>query len=419
MINLNDRKSLFRDEVLNKKHRDSFGSVLLKQPKEYVFFAILMLVLVALALSLIATGTYTRYADVFGMITVNKGIVKITARAEGEIVEQFQSEGQQVKKGTLLYIISTARHSSGKYNLDQSILEQQVALQSSMEGDIKVAKKAFEIEQNSLQKSLAAKKLELEQLSEQMEIYVSRVSISQANLNRNESLFSSKHINQVQLDKVMEEHLGLLTKQAELNARHSKAEASIQELAFTYSLKPQEFSEKINRLERNLLENRQRISELSSNIDYRIFSPVDGVIGTRLSHTGSYVQRGSSLLTIIPTDSLLQAELYVPAKSIGFIQEGQDVSMRYSAFPYQQFGLQDGRVKSVSKVISLPDEIATSVSLTGAVYKVIVDLSSQYVKAKGTERPIQVGMELDASIALEHRTLYEWILEPVYSLRDK
>jgi membrane fusion protein len=131
------------------------------------------------------------------------------------------------------------------------------------------------------------------------------------------------------------------------------------------------------------------------------------------------VQRGTSLLTIIPKDSLLQAELYVPAQSIGFIQKGQIVSMRYSAFPYQQFGLQDGRVKSVSKVISLPDEIATSVSLSGAVYKVIVDLSSQYVHAKGQERSIQVGMELDASIALEHRTLFEWILAPVYSLKDK
>jgi membrane fusion protein len=419
MANLNDRKALFRDEVLNKKHRDTFGSVLLKQPKEYIYFAVLMFALVVLALCLIAAGTYTRYAEVFGMITVDKGIVKITARAEGEIVQQFQSKSQKVKKGELLYIISTARHSSEKSNLDQSILEQQVALQRSMERDIQVAKKAFEIEQQSLLESVAAKKLELEQLLEQMNIYIARVSISEANLNRNKSLFTSKHINQVQFDKVMEDHLVLLTKQGELITRHSKVGASSKELTFTYSLKPQEFSEKINRLERNLLENKQRISELSSNIDYRIFSPVDGVIGTRLSHTGSYVQRGTSLLTIIPKDSLLQAELYVPAQSIGFIQKGQIVSMRYSAFPYQQFGLQDGRVKSVSKVISLPDEIATSVSLSGAVYKVIVDLSSQYVHAKGQERSIQVGMELDASIALEHRTLFEWILAPVYSLKDK
>lgn len=419
MTKLTDNQTLFREEVLNKKHKESFGSVLLKQPKEYVFFALIMFVLVALAVSLIITGTYTRYAEVFGMITVDKGIVKITARSEGEIVEQFKSEGQAIQKGDLLYIISTTRHSSEKSNLDQSILEQQIALQGSMERDISVARKAFEIEQQSLKQSILAKKLEFQQLSEQMNIYELRVSISQANLERNESLFAKKHINQVQFDKVMEEHLALLTKQGELETRYSKADASIKDLEFTYSLKPQEFNEKINRLERNLLENKQRISELSSNIDYRIFSPVDGIIGTKLSHTGSYVQRGTSLLTIIPTDSMLQAELYVPAKSIGFIQEGQIVSMRYSAFPYQQFGLQDGRVKSVSKVISLPEEIATSVSLSGAVYKVIVDLSSQYVEAMGGQRSIQVGMELDASIALEHRTLFEWILEPIYSLKDK
>ncbi len=58
MANLNDRKALFRDEVLNKKHRDTFGSVLLKQPKEYIYFAVLMFALVVLALCLIAAGTY-------------------------------------------------------------------------------------------------------------------------------------------------------------------------------------------------------------------------------------------------------------------------------------------------------------------------------------------------------------------------
>ncbi len=419
MNKLTDKSQLFRRQVQENQHKDAFGEVLIKHPKEYAFFAWGMIAVVALVAIMFFSASYTRYSNVFGVITADKGIVKVTARAEGEIIHQQVSEGQSISKGELLYVVSTARHSSSSENLDAQILKQQEALKASLEQDIHVARASHEIQLESLAQKIEGKKQELAQLAEQLAIYQSRIEISEASFTRNQSLLKEGFINQSELDRKQEDHLALLAKHSDLIAKVGSTETSLNELQGQLKLSPKDFEEKINRLQRNVLENQQRLAEISTNVDYKIVSPVDGVVATRLSHVGSFVNRGDALLTIIPDDSRLQAELYVPANSIGFIQSGQDVSMRYSAFPYQQFGLQQGRVKSVAKVISLPEDIATSVSLSGAVYKVIVDLASQSVRVKNDYRDVQVGMELEASIALEQRSLVEWILEPLYSLKDK
>ena len=52
---------------------------------------------------------------------------------------------------------------------------------------------------------------------------------------------------------------------------------------------------------------------------------------------------------MLPTGDALQANLYVDSSSIGFIREGAPVLLRYAAFPFQRFGLYQGRVKEITK----------------------------------------------------------------------
>ncbi|MFT5234866.1 MAG: membrane fusion protein [Shewanella sp.] len=412
-------KQLFRKEVLEKGDANSLGTVFLRQPKEYQWIAILMFLIVSGLLVFLFVGTYTKYADVFGVITVDKGLVKVSARREGQIIEQLIKQGDTVKKGDLLYVISTDRHSSFDQNLDQSILAQQMELQSSLERDITIAEEASALELALIKSKVSSKATEIKQINEQLDLYDRRVDLSSAGLQRNEKLLKAGHTNQAQLDQVIEDHLSLQSKRNDLLMKLNSTQSLLVELKNELELKPGNFKEKLNRLKRNLIENKQRITEVSSNIDYRIYAPLNGVIGNQLTHVGEFVRPGNIMVSLIPEGSQLQAELYVPATSIGFIRPSQVVSMRYSAFPYQHFGLHSGTVLSVSKVISLPDELETSVELAGAVYKVIVGLDSQSVRAQGEEITLGVGMELEASVKLENRSLVQWILEPIYSLRNR
>jgi membrane fusion protein len=64
----------------------------------------------------------------------------------------------------------------------------------------------------------------------------------------------------------------------------------------------------------------------------------------------------------------------------------------------------------------MPNEAALPVALKEPAYRVTVVLDSQVVKAYGHDLPLQVGMIVDADIWLDRRKLYEWVLDPLYSV---
>ncbi|MGF6331990.1 multidrug efflux pump subunit AcrA (membrane-fusion protein) [Pseudomonas sp. BS3782 TE3695] len=131
-------------------------------------------------------------------------------------------------------------------------------------------------------------------------------------------------------------------------------------------------------------------------------------------------------MSIVPANSRLQAELYAPSKAIGFVRTGDPVMVRYQAYPYQKFGQHRGNVLSISKATMSAAELA---SMTGSVpglglsgeqiYRIRVDVEAQSVLAYGKPRPLQTGMLVEADILHETRRLYEWVLEPLYSLTGK
>ncbi|MFC0131557.1 HlyD family secretion protein [Massilia eurypsychrophila] len=119
----------------------------------------------------------------------------------------------------------------------------------------------------------------------------------------------------------------------------------------------------------------------------------------------------------------MQAHLYAPSRAIGFIRPEDNVLLRFQAFPYQKFGHTRGKVASISRTALLTNELAGvangATGYTEPVYRITVILDRQAIVAYGTARPLQAGMLVDADILQERRKLYEWVLEPIYSLTGK
>jgi membrane fusion protein len=53
------------------------------------------------------------------------------------------------------------------------------------------------------------------------------------------------------------------------------------------------------------------------------------------------------------------------------------------------------------------------------MYRVTVDLAAQAIPVYGKPQPLQAGMQLDADLLQDTRPLYEWVLDPLYSLTGK
>ena len=94
------------------------------------------------------------------------------------------------------------------------------------------------------------------------------------------------------------------------------------------------------------------------------------------------------------------------------MKPGQDVKLKYDAFPYQKFGVANGSVVSVSATALRPVEVGINSESGELLYRISVSLKKQTISAFSNEVPLQVGMELSADIVLENRSLLEWLIEP-------
>jgi membrane fusion protein len=142
-----------------------------------------------------------------------------------------------------------------------------------------------------------------------------------------------------------------------------------------------------------------------------INAPVSGVVATQIVKSGQAVQEGQPLLTLLPGDGALEAELFVPSRSIGFVAPGDAVLLRFQAFPWQKFGHQQGAITSIGRSPLAPAGGGQP------LYRVTVTLARQSVTAYGKAEALKPGMLLDADILGERRRLIEWLFEPLYSLK--
>ncbi len=99
---------------------------------------------------------------------------------------------------------------------------------------------------------------------------------------------------------------------------------------------------------------------------------------------------------------------------------GDAVLLRYQAFPYQKFGQHEGVVKTVSTSAVSATELGNlpgaPTTPTEPMFAIQVTLSSNTMEANGQARALQAGMLLEADILQERRKLYEWMLEPLFSV---
>ncbi|MET1254820.1 HlyD family efflux transporter periplasmic adaptor subunit [Aliikangiella maris] len=151
--------------------------------------------------------------------------------------------------------------------------------------------------------------------------------------------------------------------------------------------------------------------------DYLLKSSTQGTVTNIQYKIGQTLRQNTPVMVILPASAEYQAELFVPSRSIGFIELNKKVLIRYDAFPYQRFGIYSGAVANIGKTILLPSEVSTPVNQTEAFYKVKVKLDKQFVTAYAKELNLQSGMLLDAAIILENRSFIEWLLEPIFSLK--
>jgi HlyD family secretion protein len=155
----------------------------------------------------------------------------------------------------------------------------------------------------------------------------------------------------------------------------------------------------------------------SAQLDIR--APHDGVVQNLVTHTpGAVVQPGTVLLHVVPRGDALRAEAALANEDIGFVETGQHAKLKLAAYPFQKYGLLEGRVTQISADAQEP---ATAAKATGSAqtvapltYKAVIELDAQnLVLPNGAQLQLAPGMAVTAEIHQGRRTVLEYLLSPV------
>ncbi|AZD74452.1 HlyD family secretion protein [Pseudomonas chlororaphis subsp. aurantiaca] len=417
---------LFRREALEAQQTNWLGDIVLVRPISFTFLTSLAAAMAVLVMAFFFFGSYTKRSTISGQLVPVSGQVKVHVPQAGIVSEKFVHEGQAVKRGDPLLRISSERYGADAGPVQANISRQLEDRRDSLRDELDKVRRLQLDERDSLTSKVASLQSELATLGQQTGSQRRLVELSSDAAQRYQGLMEKGYISMDQLQQRQAELLGQRQTLQGLDRERTVLQQQLterrNELAGLEARQANQQAE----IQRQLSALEQTLAESEAKRTLLITAPETGVATAVLAEVGQTVDSSRPLLSIVPADTPLQAELYAPSKSIGFIKPGDSVLIRYQAYPYQKFGQYQGRVRSISRTSVSFAELASMVGgMPGLgqdgeqLYRLQVSLDKQMVTAYGQPRPLQSGMLLDADVLQDTRRLYEWVLEPLYSLTGK
>lgn len=410
---------LFRSEALSHRTNHYHGEVLIRQPIAFSWLTAAVMAVIVGFLLLLLLGVYTRKETVVGYLSPNKGVIKVYALVSGVVKELSIHNGEKVTVDQTLFNITTdIRINDRDISFNQQLLEQLLLSQELVNQKVISESEMYNQELENLENLVSNLSQEISQIDKQLNTQATQLSLAEKEVEKLERLFNDKMISQDNLMNATFRFLNMKSlRESTEQLKTSKTEQlyRVKNQAAQLPAKQQiRLTELAN--EKAVLD--RRILELKASQFYAIKSPVEGTIASVLANVGQVVDSSKPLLSILPEDSELYAELLLPSRSIGFVEKGQSVLLRFDAFPYQRYGLYRGVVEDVSGTALSPHELSmASLSNTNPVYIVKVQLDQQHISAYGQHFKLQSGMQVSADIILDKRSLAEWLIDPILSLR--
>ena len=412
---------LFRDQAVRHKLTKSSGTVLNYSRWTRPVAAASAALSIGL-LILIVFGHYTRAVAISGYLVPEGGILRVFAPQPGVIVEKRVKSGDHVVKGQVLFVLSSdreGREQAPVYALASATLrDRRATMADTIEKTRSI--QAAELVRLKERRQEAIERRAL--LDQKITILTDEINLRATILERKKSLADRKLGT---LDQSEQVELGLLDQKAQLSGLQLDRASLTQELSTLDSdlvVKPLQQRNELSALQRDLSSLDQQLAESETRGENAIIAPSGGVLTVDLATIGQSVTPSQPLAVIQPEGAALQVHLFAPSRAVGFVKPDDRVNLRYQAFPYQKFGQQDGRVRSIARTALSATELA-SLNLpqqdqSEPLYRIVVEPRRQAIDVYGRPTPLQAGMSVDAYVLQETRAIYEWMLEPLLSVHS-
>ena len=150
-------------------------------------------------------------------------------------------------------------------------------------------------------------------------------------------------------------------------------------------------------------------------------APQAGIVKDLATHTpGTVVAPGTILLTLVPQNEPLVAEVWINNADAGFVLPQQKTRVKLAAYPFQKYGMLDGAVRHISAdAQEKSNEPGAAKPFQESAYRALIALnvpSGNHLVSQGAKLQLAPGMLVNAEIHLGTRSVIEYLLSPVQKL---
>jgi len=397
--------ALFRPESLRSQDR-LHGDVNLAPPTSWQVIGIGIALAFVSAVVFLSLSRYARVATSTGTIESDRGVVHVSTPLGGVIDKVSVKEGQRVRKGQPLLVISHSTD-TGAGSLEQKRARAVGAEAAAMEMRAPSLRMASQAKIAAIQAELEGARADQREISAQMEQQSQLIAAAEQDMARVREVAKRGFISGRDV-RIREETLAS-RRQGMSRYIQSRAAARATEAAATQRIQ-QERADLSSALAdmavaRASIEGRAAADDVASTTT--VTATTSGVVsGTAVP--GQAVAGGQSIMDVVPTGGRLRVRLKLPAEAVAMVAPGQSARVAIDAFPYQTYGTLTARIEQVSSAVVGSGEESGFVA--------IASLSADAVQAYGVKRPVRPGMAVTARIRTMDRTLLQWLLDPLYAV---
>ncbi|GJE18387.1 HlyD family secretion protein [Methylobacterium marchantiae] len=411
---------LFRAEVAQARRDSWLGEAQVVQPLSIRLMTAITILITIAAILYVVFGTYTRRIHAFGMLTPDVGLITVASPVAGRVSASGVKEGDRVVQGQLLYTLDLDAVSANGPT-QQRIIDQLAKQKETIKAQSRLRSAMAATEKRSLAEQIDNLQSQSRQLEEQVQLQEKLVPPLKERVDVLAKAVSDGFARSADLQNQNYLYLQASSQLAQFRNSRLQLIGKVGELQATLATFDDKLARDLAEMDRTAAQLEQQRAESEARRAIEVRAPERGILTSIRVQAGQGVAAGATLLTLLPSDGRLQANLFVESSAIGFIDTGEAVMLRYAAFPFQRFGLYRGIVAEVTRApleaADLPEAAGAKAKNGDGIYRIIVRPDENSVIAYGESRRLEAGMRVEADIALEKRPLYRWLLDPLYRVK--
>lgn len=413
---------LFRSEVLQTQRGQWMGAINLATPLSFVWWALLAVALAAAIVLFLVFGHYTRRADVPGQLEPSAGLLTLSARTTGTVTRTLVHEGERVVSGQPLVAVSADLVSASMGDTHAVVAAQLRTQQAQVRTTLANLQPQADEQTNDLHVRIGMLQAQVRATDAQLALQRTQVATATEFVDKIRPVAAKGIVSIAQFNAYQTAALNDQAQVKALQRQRLDTTEQLSSLRAQLDQLPLDTIAKANQLRGQLAQLDAQLAENAAQAGTILRATRTGIVSTLLVKTGQNVTTGQPVLSILPQGTTLEAQLLVPSSAIGFVAPGNRVVLRYQAYPYQKFGQQYGQVVQVSRSALSNAEAASLLgqnNIATPLYRVLVVLDRQKIDAYGKAEALKPGMALNADILLDRRSLWQWVFEPLYGLRQQ